>query len=491
MRSGGTGGTGDEAGLAGPARTRLKPIGFWSYSRQDDELSFGKLSGLRTLLMAEIQQQYGRDRVQLFQDASAISHGAEWEREIRSSLGNSTFFIPIITPNFVQSEWCSAEVSIFLQREQELFGTYPDLPRRSRIFPLHLIDIGGADPHDPVVLAALEARQWFDFRPFRFRSLKDETVHEAIAAFAASIRDLLQIKVTPPLTAADRDRMAAAAAASAAAAEAARREAEAAETARREEQARVQREDAAAAAALAEQRAAAREQREEGLLPLVRRPAVRAAAAAILLALLLAWFLLVPDARDREAASSETAAAAGPTLPSVQPPAPAAANGSTGPAEPAAAPAANAPAPAGTGSVPSTEPEPQRPPQQTVRPNQPEQKEREPTPVRPRGMTVYFGDDSATLTPQARSRLDAFATAYLAGPGGEVVISGHTDRSRSAAYSVGMSQRMADIVRDYLAFRGVPGGAITTQSFGSSRPAVQTADGVREPRNRRVVLSVR
>ena len=179
---------------------RLPPIGFWSYSRQDDDLSRGKLSNLRSSLLAEIQQQYGRQPIQLFQDVSTIAHGAEWEEEIRRSLYEATFFIPIITPNFIQSEWCTTEVRIFLERERELCSLYPELPPRSRIFPLLFIDITGVDPHDPAVLAVLEQRQGFDFRGLRHRSFDDERVQHGIAGFAASIRKGLQIKVrtVPP-----------------------------------------------------------------------------------------------------------------------------------------------------------------------------------------------------------------------------------------------------------------------------------------------------
>ncbi|HWH16856.1 MAG TPA: OmpA family protein, partial [Allosphingosinicella sp.] len=63
------------------------------------------------------------------------------------------------------------------------------------------------------------------------------------------------------------------------------------------------------------------------------------------------------------------------------------------------------------------------------------------------------------------------------------------DRSGSASYNVGLSQRRADAVRSYLAGRGVPNGAMATEAFGESRPLVETADGVREPQNRRVEIT--
>jgi hypothetical protein len=178
------------------AKIRLPPIGFWSYARQDDDLSRGKLSGLRSLLMFELQQQHGRDQIQIFQDVRTIPHGAAWERETCAALGKATFFVPIVTPNFVQSDWCCREVTLFLEREAELQRLYPDLPRRSRIFPIQFIDIEDVDAADPAALAALQSLQWFDFRKFRHRSYDSETVREAIAELAGSMRDLLKIKVS-------------------------------------------------------------------------------------------------------------------------------------------------------------------------------------------------------------------------------------------------------------------------------------------------------
>ncbi|MEO1169772.1 MAG: flagellar motor protein MotB, partial [Pseudomonadota bacterium] len=43
--------------------------------------------------------------------------------------------------------------------------------------------------------------------------------------------------------------------------------------------------------------------------------------------------------------------------------------------------------------------------------------------------------------------------------------------------------------RSYLASRGVPDGAMSSEAFGESRPLVDTADGVREQQNRRVEIT--
>ena len=54
-----------------------------------------------------LQLQIGQRRVvRIVQDVTAIPRGSEWEAEIGKVLGQSSFMIPIVTPGFLQSEWC-------------------------------------------------------------------------------------------------------------------------------------------------------------------------------------------------------------------------------------------------------------------------------------------------------------------------------------------------------------------------------------------------
>ena len=102
---------------------------------------------------------------------------------------------------------------------------------------------------------------------------------------------------------------------------------------------------------------------------------------------------------------------------------------------------------------------------------------------------VFFDWDRSEITPQAAAILDNAASAYQQTGSAQVVLAGHADRSGSASYNVGLSQRRADSVRSYLAGRGIPDGAMATEAFGEGRPLVETADGVREPQNRRVEIT--
>jgi opacity protein-like surface antigen len=110
-----------------------------------------------------------------------------------------------------------------------------------------------------------------------------------------------------------------------------------------------------------------------------------------------------------------------------------------------------------------------------------------PPPIGP--FIVFFDWDKDEITPAAAAILDNAAAAYAQTGSASVTLAGHADRSGSDAYNVGLSQRRANNVRSYLAGRGVPDGSITTEAFGESRPLVDTADGVREPQNRRVEIT--
>jgi hypothetical protein len=174
---------------------RLSPIGFWSYARQDDE---EKLGQLRVRLSRQLQQQYGRNQIKIFQDVAAIPPGAEWEAKILDALNTSTFFIPIITPNFLESEWCNKEFFVFREREKQLIKDHPELAGHRRIFPIYYVDIDGVKPHDPNLLVELRRLQWLDFQDLIYKDDGSEEVQRRLGDLARSLRQLLHLEVGAP-----------------------------------------------------------------------------------------------------------------------------------------------------------------------------------------------------------------------------------------------------------------------------------------------------
>jgi outer membrane protein OmpA-like peptidoglycan-associated protein/opacity protein-like surface antigen len=102
---------------------------------------------------------------------------------------------------------------------------------------------------------------------------------------------------------------------------------------------------------------------------------------------------------------------------------------------------------------------------------------------------VFFDWDRSDITPEAATILDNAVSAYGNCANVPIMLAGHTDRSGSVQYNMGLAERRNDSVRTYLGSRGIPGGAITGQAFGESMPRVPTADGVRELQNRRVEIT--
>ena len=102
---------------------------------------------------------------------------------------------------------------------------------------------------------------------------------------------------------------------------------------------------------------------------------------------------------------------------------------------------------------------------------------------------VFFDWDKSNLRPDAAGVLDNAVAQYSNCGNAKVMLAGHADKSGTATYNVGLSQRRNSTVRAYLESKGVGAGAISTEAFGETAPLVQTADGEREPQNRRVEVS--
>jgi OmpA-OmpF porin, OOP family len=103
---------------------------------------------------------------------------------------------------------------------------------------------------------------------------------------------------------------------------------------------------------------------------------------------------------------------------------------------------------------------------------------------------VFFDWDRSDLSAQAIQTLHQAAQAYAQRGSARVTATGHADRSGPESYNMALSLRRANTVKDALVRDGVPATAISVIGRGESQPLVQTADGVREPQNRRVEIVV-
>jgi outer membrane protein OmpA-like peptidoglycan-associated protein len=112
-------------------------------------------------------------------------------------------------------------------------------------------------------------------------------------------------------------------------------------------------------------------------------------------------------------------------------------------------------------------------------------------PAPARTFLVFFDWDRADLTDRARQIIAEAANNARTVGSTRIEVSGHADRTGSAAYNQRLSERRAEAVAAELVRRGIARNQITTQGFGFDRPLVPTAMGVREPQNRRVEIVLR
>jgi outer membrane protein OmpA-like peptidoglycan-associated protein len=101
---------------------------------------------------------------------------------------------------------------------------------------------------------------------------------------------------------------------------------------------------------------------------------------------------------------------------------------------------------------------------------------------------VFFDWDRATITREGMQVIRQAAEAYRAGGRVQLQVTGYTDRSGSPGYNQRLSERRANAVAGALARLGVARGDMAVSGRGENDNRVPTADGVREPQNRRVEI---
>jgi outer membrane protein OmpA-like peptidoglycan-associated protein len=103
-------------------------------------------------------------------------------------------------------------------------------------------------------------------------------------------------------------------------------------------------------------------------------------------------------------------------------------------------------------------------------------------------VAVFFDSGNAE---QLRSEWLQVLDGLARGAGGRrLKLDSYSDRSGPASTNLRVSQRRAAAVREAMVQRGIPEASITIVAHGEAEPLVPTPDGVREPQNRRVDITV-
>ncbi|MDB5394364.1 MAG: TonB-dependent receptor [Rhodospirillales bacterium] len=111
-----------------------------------------------------------------------------------------------------------------------------------------------------------------------------------------------------------------------------------------------------------------------------------------------------------------------------------------------------------------------------------------PAPAVPKSYLVFFDFNKSDLTPQALTIVDQAAHNAGSVHVTKLEVTGHTDTVGSDAYNMRLSRRRAESVAAQLEKDGIPSSEIEIIAKGKRDLLVPTADGVREPQNRRVQI---
>jgi len=113
-----------------------------------------------------------------------------------------------------------------------------------------------------------------------------------------------------------------------------------------------------------------------------------------------------------------------------------------------------------------------------------------PAPAASPNYIVYFDFDSWSLTAEDLAVIDQVIKTVRAGGATHITVVGHTDTSGPADYNQKLSVERAHVVVEALVDMGASRKSFKVWGVGETDLAVETGDGVREPKNRRTVIDL-
>jgi outer membrane protein OmpA-like peptidoglycan-associated protein len=113
----------------------------------------------------------------------------------------------------------------------------------------------------------------------------------------------------------------------------------------------------------------------------------------------------------------------------------------------------------------------------------------EPAPTAPLVLEgVNFDFDKSDIRPEDHAKLDQDVATLKEWGDIKVEVAGHTCNIGTDDYNLGLSQRRAESVRNYLIDKGIPADRLTAKGYGESQPVADNATNEGRIQNRRVEL---
>lgn len=101
---------------------------------------------------------------------------------------------------------------------------------------------------------------------------------------------------------------------------------------------------------------------------------------------------------------------------------------------------------------------------------------------------IYFDYDSAVVRDDFTAVVEAHASYLADNPGVRITLEGHADERGTREYNLGLGDRRANAVHQFLSLMGARAGQVQTVSYGEERPALDGHDESAWSQNRRVEI---
>jgi TIR domain len=159
------------------------PDAFLSYTHFDDQYHGGAIGRFSDRLSMAVRAITAKP-FEILRDIDGIELGENWRERLNIVLGETRFFIPILTPNYFESKACRDELARFLEFERQS-------GRNDLILPIYYIDCAVLeDPKlrsDAPLAMEIDGRQRYDWRKLRNKPFGNSAVRTELERLARQI----------------------------------------------------------------------------------------------------------------------------------------------------------------------------------------------------------------------------------------------------------------------------------------------------------------
>jgi hypothetical protein len=171
---------------------------FWSYTHKDNEGEGGRI----VQLARDLQAQYGvltGGELTLFLDEDKIEWGDDLRDRIDKAIAETTFFIPIITARYFQSDECRKELIAFSQRATIKKASSLLLP----IYYTDVPELSAQDGPTNSTMRLVKEHKWEDWRSLCLEDISSAEYRKGVRHLAERlvgvVRDLTGEQGSPAI----------------------------------------------------------------------------------------------------------------------------------------------------------------------------------------------------------------------------------------------------------------------------------------------------